>query len=809
METLLRDLRFGFRMLGRNPGVTGVAVVALALGIGANTAIFSVVNSVLLRPLPYRDESRLVQIWGSTPSKGIAFHNVSYSDVVDWRDNSHSFETIAACDRDTGNLSAAGGDPERVQWWRVNAGFFPMLNAAFLHGRGILPDEDRPGAAKVAVLSYGLWQRRFGSDQKVIGAIVRINGEPYTVAGVLVPGFKLAGREIDVYSALAFPAVRTPETDRSTALAFGRLKSGVTIAQAQVELEGIGKQSAEKYRFSQGRFPKVWGLRDFVVRDVRTSLLVLLGAVALVLLIACANVANLLLARAGARSREIAVRKALGASRGSLIRQLLSESMLLGIAGGALGALLAWWGVRVLVRLSPAGYPFFDQTRIDAPVLAFTLAVSVVTSIVFGLAPALASSRATDLQAALKEGGRGSSDGLLHHRLRGALVVSEVALALLLLAGAGLLIRSFLNLQSVNPGYNPSGVLTAAITLPESKYGPRPRKVVFWEQLLDQVSSLPGVEAAGITSNLPASGSNSGMLFFVEGKPFVPPSEAPIAWFRQVSTGYFRAMQIPLVGGRLFGPQDNIESPAVAIVNQTLARRSWPNQDAVGKRFCTNPPQAGRSPSWITIVGVVGDLRHRELSREPDAELFFAFQQVTPAGVTVVARTSGDATRFAPLLRRAVAAVDSEQPLSQVKTMAGILSDSLAPRRFAVFVLSVFAAVALALAAVGIYGVISFTVTRRTQEIGVRMALGAQAADVLRMVIRQAMVLAAAGIVIGLAGSLALTRVMESMLYGVRATDPLVFAAVAALLAVMAGVASFVPARRAAGLDPVVALRYE
>ncbi|HYK90699.1 MAG TPA: ABC transporter permease, partial [Acidobacteriota bacterium] len=498
METLIRDLKYALRILARNPSVTLVAVMALALGIGANTAIFSVVNTVLLRPLPYPNDDRLVQIWGSNPSQGVPFHNVFYSDAVDWGQQSRSFESMVACGPGSANL-ILGEDPERIALWRVNAGFFPLLGARFLHGRGLLPSEDTPGASRAVVLSHGLWQRRFGSDPRLIGSSVNLDGNLYTVAGILPPDFQLIARNIDAYTPLALANVRNTRDD-TTVSVFARLKPGVTKEQAQAEMDTVGRRIGEQYPNSLGKNPKVWGLREFVVKDVRLSLLVLLAAVGLVLMIACVNVANLLLSRAAARQREIAVRTSLGAAQGRIIRQLLTESSVLGLLGGSFGIFLAFAGVKVLLTLVPERYPLLREATIDAPVLLFTLAVSLITGIAFGLAPAIVSSRTGDLPNALKEGARGSGDGSARNRLLSLLVIAEVALALVLLIGSGLLIRSFLRLNDVKPGFNAKNVLTASINLPGSKYGQATQRVTFFNELGQRIASLPGVQAVGVVS---------------------------------------------------------------------------------------------------------------------------------------------------------------------------------------------------------------------------------------------------------------------------------------------------------------------
>jgi len=807
MEIFFRDLKYGVRILAGNPSVTAVAIVALALGIGANTAIFSVVNAVLLRPLPYPEEDRLVQIWGSTPSQGIPFHNVFYSDVVDWRQQSQSFESMVACSPGSGNL-ILGEEPERVAFWRVNAGYFPLLGAKFLHGRGFLPAEDSPGSPQVVVLSYGLWQRRFGSDPRVVGSSVKLDGRLYTVVGILPAHFQLIGRNRDAYTPLALANVRETHND-TTVSVFARLKSGITKQKAQAEMDTIGRRLGQQYPNSIGKNPKIWGLREFVVRDVRLSLLVLLAAVGLVLLIACVNVANLLLSRAAARQREIAVRTSLGASQGRIIRQLLTESSVLGLVGGACGVLLAYLGVKALLALVPERYPLLKNATIDAPVLLFTLAVSLLTGIVFGLAPAIVSSRTGDLPNALKEGARGSGEGSARNRLLSLLVVAEVALALVLLIGAGLLIRSFLRLNDVKPGFNARNVLTAGVNLPGSKYGRATQRVTFFKELVQRVESLPGVQAGGLVSALPLTQYNTGTGLIIEGRPFPRPGEVPIIWFRIANANYFRAMDIPLLKGRLFTGHDDTSAPPVSIINETMARRFWPREDPLGKRWTPGLPRAGQPITWITIVGVVGDLRHKNLDQEPDAEVFWPYQQHAPGSLSLTIRTATDPIHFTPLLRSATAAIDKEQPVSQIRSMEQILSDSLAPRRFSVVLLAIFAGVALVLAAVGIYGVVSFSVTRRTQEIGVRMALGARRGDVLRMVVGRALAMAVIGVATGLAAAVALTRVIGSLLYSVSATDPFVFTGVSVLLTATAGLAGYFPARRASRVDPIVALRHE
>lgn len=813
MQTLFRDLLYGLRSMARNPAVTAISVLALALGVGANTAIFSVVNAVLLRPFPHvRDINRLVHIWGSTPSKNVPFHNVTYADVADWRRESRLLESISAVGGASLNLTTGKDEPERVAALRVNACFFTMLGAPIYRGRGFLPEEDRPGGVRAAVITHELWQRRFGSDPKLVGRTIMLDDTGYVVVGILPPEFRLPGRQSDLIVPLALPDARDPRAAAFSVSAFARLKSGAGIEQAQAELTAIGRRIGQKFPRSLGQNPRVWGLRDFAVREIRLSLLLLLAAVGLVLLIACSNVANILLARAGARQKEIAVRTALGAGRRDLFRQLLTESSLLGLAGGAVGVLLAYWGVRTLVSIAPGRYPFLRDTAIDGTVLAFTLAISLATGFLFGLAPALTASRMGALHEVLKEGGRSRSQGLSQSRLRSLLVVAEVALAVVVLIGAGLMMRSFARLHAVDPGFNPKGVLTAGISLPASRYSRPPQRVVFFRRLLEELEAAPDVQAAGIVTSLPLLAHNTGTGLFIEGRPFPRPEEAPIIWFRVANTGYFRTMQIQLKRGRFFTEQDNENAPPVAIINETMARRHWPDEDPIGKHFLNGPPPRDRPFQWFTVIGVVADLRHKGLNQEPDAEVFWPYQQfsVLASGMNVVVRTGGqNAGRFAPVLRRAVAAVDRQQPVSQLRGMEEIVAESIGPQRLAVTLMSIFAVVALLLAAVGIYGVISFAVTRRTQEIGVRMALGARTSHVLKMIVGQALLMALAGIALGLAAAFGLTRAIRSLLFGLSATDPLVFGGIAVLLLAVAALAGYIPARRAARIDPIIALRYE
>ncbi len=800
METLLRDFRYGLRMLVRSPGVTAVAVLALALGIGANTAMFSVVYAVLLRPLPVQDAERLVSITSVNPRFSIGGTTTGYPAYAEWKQQSQSFESMAAASAGSADLTIHQ-HTERVPSWRVTASFLPTLGVRPVLGRAFLPEEDQPGAGHVALLSYSLWEQRFAGDVGVVGNTITLDGSRYTVVGVLPLGFHLDGRPADVYAPIA---LSTAPTRRPLMVSiYARLKPGVTLAQAQAEMDTICRRQD---RGKWGWGARLWGIREIQVRDVRLSLLVLLAAVGLVLLIACANIASLLLARASARQREVAIRTALGAGRKRLIRQFLTESTLLALLGGVCGLLLAAWSVRLVPLVQTERLPgLIGQTRIDGAVLAFTMLVSLLTGLIFGAAPALSGSQA-NVHETLKEGGRAGESRRRKH-LWHVLVVSETALALLLMIGATLLIRSFFYLRDVAPGLRAEGLFTASIELPRAKYPKAEPLIAFYQQVLEKVQSIPGVQSVGLATALPLSGDYWAMSLPIEGQPPPRPGEEPILWHRSVNRDYFRTMQIPLRRGRLFTEQDRRGSQGVVIINEAMARRFWPGEDAIGKYLGKGGAE------WLEIVGVVGNVRHQDLTREPMVEVFFHYPQNPPPRATLAVR--GDPKVFrdpmllGPAVGRAVAAVDKDQTLVRTGTMLQIVSGRLAPQRLTAGLIATFAGLALVLAAVGIYGVLSFSVAQRTHEIGVRMALGAQRNAVLRMVVGQATLLALAGIAIGLAGAFALTRVITSLLFGVSATDPRVFAGVSAFLLAVAALASYLPARRAAHVDPMEALRYE
>jgi predicted permease len=822
METLRQDIRFGLRTLWKRPGFTAVAVLTLALGIGANSAIFSVVNAVVLRPLPYGAPERLVALWGNLNQKGFEELELSAPEYTDFRRRgAHVFEDAAAYAQDGFNLTGAG-EPERIQGVNATASLFTTLGVAPLRGRAYTEEEDRPGSDDVVVISHSLWQRRFGSDPSVVGRSVTLDGRPNTIVGVMPADFRFPDNDTDVWKPAAFSAELLSPNNRGSHFlsAVARLKPGFTAARATEEVAALARAQGQESpnTYSRGFGASVRPLQEEVVGpSVRTSLFVMLGAVGLVLLIACANVANLLLARAASRRKEVAVRTALGAGRVRIIRQLLTESVMLSVAGGAAGLMLALWGVDLLVTLAPEGTPRLGEVGLDARVVAFTFGVSLLTGVVFGLAPALHSSK-VDPNESLKEGGRGGTETAGRGRLRSLLVVGEFALALVLLASAGLLVKSFARVLDESPGFDSRGVLTMRLVLPESKYGGYDQHRAFYSNLFARLRALPGVEAVGANNILPLSGSRGSRTFLIEGRPVAQGQPKPEEQLRFVTPGYFEAMRVPLLRGRDFSDRDVNGQTRVALVSRSMAERHWPGEEAVGKRIAYAGIGRGenQTPEWIEVVGVVGDVKHRGLDLESKPEIYvpvyqplFSTRPTPPLSLYVAVRAKGDPAALAPALRREVAAVDPEQPLANVRTMEERLAESVAQRRFNMTLLGVFACVALLLAGVGVYGVMAYAVARRTHEIGVRVALGAQRGDVVRLVLRQGMWLALAGVGVGVAGAYAATRLMTGLLYGVSPTDPLTFVGVSALLTAAALLACLVPARRATRVDPMVALRYE
>jgi putative ABC transport system permease protein len=812
MNTFLQDIRFGVRMLWKSPGFTLVTILALALGIGANSAIFSVVNGVLLRPLPYATADRLVFL--SEWSRQVPNMSVSYPNYQDWRDQNTVFEQLAAF-RSAGYTLTGAGEPEQLAAREVSASFFPALGVAPVVGRNFTADEDKPGAQRTAVISYGFWQRRFGGNPGIVGQPVTLNNESYTVVGVLPQTFEWQA-QVDLFAPLGLRADRMQDRDSHPGIyLIGVLKPGVTVEQARAEMDTITARLAAQYpKTNEGNRYTLNTLQNRATEDIRAALYVLLAAVGFVLLIACANVANLLLARATTRAKEIAIRTALGAGRWRIVRQLLTESVLLSMVGGALGLLFAMWGVDALLAVLPEDVPrlLVMNIGLDARVLLFTVAVSVLTGLLFGLAPAIQVSKA-NLNESLKEGGRSATGGAHRNWVRSVLVVSEVALSLLLLVGAGLLMKSFLNLQRADIGFNPEGVLTLRVPLPEARYKENAQVENFYRALLQRVQNLPGVQSASLTRGLPMNGGiESGVS--VEGQEPTDRKDTVVAVNLTCSPDYFRTMEIPLVKGRYFTEQDRTDAQPVAIIDEMMAARFFANADPLGKRIKLG---GAESPfPWMQIVGVVKHVKHYGPDEEGRVEIYrpyFQLPNVPDAqfnrGMMLVARTSGEPTALAGAIRNAVREIDKDQPVSEVQPMTRIVSAAVASQKFATWLLAVFAATALALAALGLYGVMAYSVTQRTHEIGVRMALGAARRDVLRLIVGQGMRLTLAGVGIGLVGAFLITRVMKSLLYGVNAADPITYGGVALLLALVALVACLIPARRATKVDPMVALRYE
>ena len=822
MENLLQDIRYSARTLLKTRGFTAAAVLALALGIGANSAIFSVINAVLLRPLPYSNPDQLVIVSETNAQPPMASDQLpaAPANFVDWREQNQVFENMGACANNIFNITGAG-EPERIMGMVATAGIFDVLGVKPLLGRAYRGEEDEPGGDRVVILSQSLWQRRFGSDAGVLEKTIVLNNEPYTIIGVMPAGFQsvtripggvaLADSELWVpLGSTAHAAEFISNRDTHLLAIVARLKPGVTRGQAQAEMTTIAARLEQAYPDSNtGMGASVTPMHEEIVGKTRPLLLVMVGAVGFVLLIACANVANLLLARSAGRQKEIAIRTALGATRGRLIRQLMTESLLLSVTGGAVGILLALWGVDVLRALGPRDIPRLNGVGLDAGVVGFTLAISILTGMIFGFAPAFQASK-PDLNGALKEGSRGSTGSFSRSPLRSLLVVTEVALALVLLIGAGLMIRSFVSLQQVSPGFNAENVLTLEMALPIGKYAKPEQQTAFIQNVLQRIEGLHGVQSAGITNALPLGRGDSSGPFRIEGLPTPAPGEAPTASFRTVSPRYFEAMGIALKKGRVFTEQDRAGAPDVMIINEALARRYFPDEDPVGKRLIGNRLQLmGGDEVTREIVGVVADVRHFGLDVEARAEMYYPYNQDPWPGTYMAVRAASDPVALAAALRNEIWSVDKDQPIHNVKPMGRRVAESTMQRRFNMLLLAVFASVALALAAVGVYGVMSYSVTQRTHEIGIRMALGARATDVLKLVVSQGMSLALCGVAAGLGAAVALTRLMSSLLYGVSATDPVTFAVIPLVLTGVALVACFVPARRATKVDPMVALRYE
>ncbi|MFP5264635.1 MAG: ABC transporter permease [Blastocatellia bacterium] len=806
METLIQDLRYGLRAMLKSRGFTAVAIIALALGIGANTAIFSVVNTVLLRPLPFKDPDRLVAVIETKLPQFPEF-TASPGNFIDWQKQNTVFEQIEAVRQLAYNLSGAG-EPERIRSARVTAGMFDMLGIKPAQGRGFLPEEDQAGHENVAVISHALWQRRFGGDPNVLSQTMTLNAQSYTIIGVMPPGVEFPDRNTELWTPMAFTSQQSQQHGSHFISVSGRLKPGATLDQAQTEMSTIAGRLAEQYPNSNAGWDvKILPMQDYQVRDIKPALVVLLCAVALVLLIACANVANLLLARATAREKEMAIRAALGAGRFRIARQLLTESLLLAVIGGGAGLVLAVWGIDALLALAPEGLPRVKDVSIDSGAMMFTLAISLLTGLVFGLAPVLQASH-PNLNESLKEGGKGSSGGPRRQRIRNALVVIEVSMALVLLVGAGLMFRSFVRLQQVSPGFNPANALMVAISLPQGKYQQPAQQKAFFDEVIENVSALPGVVSVGATESLPMSGDYV-YGFEIEGRPPAAPGEDISTNYYSVTPDYFRAMGIQLLRGRLFTDRDRDGAQRVAIINESMAKRIFPDEDPIGKRIALS----NESTAYREIVGIVNDVKQYGLAEATPLQTYEPFAQKPFSSMLLVVRGANDPSSLGGAIRSQVFAVDKDQPVSRIITLEELVSGSVARQRFAMVLFAIFAGVAMALAGVGLYGVMSYSVTQRTHEIGIRMALGAQPGDILRVVIRQGATLALIGIAIGLAGAFVLTKLVSSvlsgLLFGVSSTDALTFTVIPVILLGVALGASYAPARRAAKADPLVALRHE
>ena len=805
---MLQDLRYGARMLLKKPGFTLIAVITLALGIGANTAIFSVVYAVLLRPLPFKDPERLVWVWGTSPM--ISQSNHSPVEFLAYQAQQTSFTEMAAY-RNMPFTVTGAGEPEYVQGVIVSPNYFSLLGVPAAHGRVFQPEDVRPGAPRVAVFSQGLWQKRYGGDPNLIGRSLTINGESATMIGVMAPSFQLnQSTELWLSPRQIVPDFQMNYRGDNLALreihylkALGRLKPGATIEQAQAELNVVAARLEQQFPDQAGHGAQVVSLRELAVGDVRGILLLLFGAVGLVLLIACANVTNLLLTRTAARYREIAIRAAVGASRFSLIRQLLMESVLLSLAGGLAGWLLALWGVDLLLSLSPGGMLRLLETRLDTTVFLFTMAVSVAAGLIFGLAPALAASK-TDLVSALKESAHSVSVGLGRNRLRQALVVAEVALAIVVLIGAGLLVGSFARLMAVKPGFDPNNLMTMMVTLTSERYGTITANTRFIKELTANLESLPGVQDVAISDDFPIQGTDAHVYPEIEGRG-VSREDRMLTGIHFINPRYFEAMGVRMVKGRAFTKHDDANGPPVTIINEAMANLVWPNEEAVGKRIRFGSP----TEPWSEIVGVAANVKHDGLHLADSPHCYAPNLQQPYPFLAIAVRTRTNQAALLASVRQAVRKIDPDMPIADPRPMEERMGEVLATRRLALALFSLFAVVALLLAAIGLYGVMSYGVTQRAHELGLRMALGATSSDTLKLIIGQGMKLAALGVALGVGGALAVSRLMVNQLFGVSATDPLTFAVIASLLGLVALLACYIPARRATKVDPMIALRDE
>ena len=811
METLLKDLRYGFRGLLKHPGFTAIVIITLGLGIGASTSIFSVVNSVVLRRLPYKQADRIVAIqeWNTAGKRG----QVTAANFYDWRQQNTVFEHLAAIKTGSANLSL-NDQAERIDISQTSANYFSVFPVEPQLGRLFIPEDEQAGHPPIAVLSYTLWQTKFGGNNDVVGKSITLDGKSYTVVGVTPASFQDPFK-----SQLWLPPLRlvpelndrmdvTQQRGMGYLAAIALLRPNVSLTQAASEMETITARLRQQYPDTNNRrFNRVVSLQRDVVGDTSGMLWLLFGAVTFVLLIACANVANLLLASSASRHKEMAIRAALGASRWRVIRQLFTESTMLALAGGAFGFLLSFWLLSLIKKLLPGDFPRLDEIKMDWRVLGFALVASMLTGILFGFAPALQFTR-EDVQDSIRETGRGTSGSLRRSRFRQALIISEVALSVVLLAGAGLLFRSFMRLQAVDAGFESNQVLTARISPSGTNFKTDADYIAFYQRVIEKVSALPGVRDTGAINTLPLSkGPTIG--FRVEGRPITTPDKWPIVNFRNVTPNYFRAMSIPVLQGRAFNEHDNANAPLTMIVNQALAEQNFPNESAIGKRITFGSTDSNQQPIWFEIVGVTANVRSLELREEPMAELYFSTLQDPFASMTLVVRSSVEPESVAGPIRQAVAEVDRTVPVSSVETMEHIVSTSVTQPRFNLFLLGLFSVVALLLSAAGIYGVTSYTVAQRTHELGIRLALGAQVGDVLRMILGQGMAVIMIGVVLGLGAAFGLLRLMKSLLFGVSETDPLTYVSITLVLVMVALLACYIPARRATKVDPLEALRYE
>jgi len=801
MDTLFRDIIYSLRGLARNPGFALMTLATLALGIGANTAIFSVVKNVLLDPLPYREPGQLVELYEKRPKQGRIRNVVSVPDYLDWKDQSTVFEDMAAASGGSFNLAGPEGS-EFVFATYATTNYFHVFGVTPQLGRDFLPEEAGQGHDHVVILDHGFWKSRFGADPKIVGQTIQLTGESYTVIGILPEGSSLMREKSAIWKPMVISS--SPPRGAHFLDVYARMKPGVSLAQARAEMDAIGARLEREYaNENTGHGVNVFMLEDEIVGSVRPALLVLLAAVGLVLLVGCANVANLYLVRTSQRRREISIRRALGSGTMRMVRQLLTESLLVSLLGGAAGVALAYGGVRALVAANPGNLPRISEIQIDGRVLLFSLAISVFTGLLFALAPAVYSTRA-NLVEALKEGGRGGTDSRSRARIRSFLVVGEIALALVLVVGAGLMLQSFERLTAINPGFDSSHVLAVDIALSGQRYSKAADRVALFREYLSRVRALPGVISAGATNALPLAGRDAGSNFLIEGKPPLPYSQQPNARFRVVSTGYFETMRIPLRAGRLISSSDAEQTPHVAVVNSTFERLFFPDGGAAGKRIILSGEKEPRE-----IVGIVADVKHYALDGEVRPEMYFPFPQEAAGALSVVLRTTGNPEALAAAARERLAQIDKALPVVATRTMDEVLSRSVAQPRLYSVLIGIFSAFALVLAAVGIYGVMSFVVGQRTHEMGVRMALGARAGAVQSMVLKEGLLLAGIGVAIGLVGAFALTRLLGKLLYDIAPNDPLTLAGSSMVLVAVAAAACYVPARRATQVDPIVALRCE